>query len=172
MASPLPPLGAQQGSSPYPFPLPFPSPFPNPATGSNLGPSPVPNALGQLGNTAPSPFSQLLSTGLTPNFTTFTSAPAPAAPYGNGLINTFAAGSNAGAGSKNRIGEDNLDDVVRGLEESEEMIARAQEVLSEIQRLESGLFGGGERTEGMQIGLGGVPKLEGGSGAGSPVHDD
>lgn len=65
--------------------------------------------------------------------------------------------------------EVDLDDVSRAIGEVLRMLNRAEEVLREIGRLEGGLFERGEggsgsgsgRSEGMELGIGGVPKLEG-----------
>jgi hypothetical protein len=58
--------------------------------------------------------------------------------------------------------EVNLEDMSRALGEVGRMLERAEEVLREIGRLDGGFFG--EEREGMQLGLEGLPRLQGGAG--------
>ena len=127
------------------------------------------NVYSQLaGSSSNSPFPFPLPSGATPGPSGLTvggipSGTGPNAPHvSSNLAFSHPPASSTGAGRR----RDNVTvaDVLRGMDEAERLLDRAIEVGNELKRLEAGVFdetAGDELPEGLQMGMGGLPKLEG-----------
>ena len=107
-------------------------------------------------------------TGLTP-IPSLTSIPSGGLGglHGVGSSSGPAGGVQTGDGRSIRTGdkgdkaESSIEEVKKGLQDFSMLLDRAMSTLEEIRRVESGLFDKAEgRSEGMQIGMGGLTKLE------------
>ena len=146
----------------------------------SVGSVPLPNGLNQLEGFSPFNFKTPLSSNpLAPGINGAPVGSQTQQQHGTSIVPTFPrhvqglSWTNAtqylppASSTGDRSRTEGYADLVRGIGEAERMVLRAREVLAEIRPLQDGVFGevddGSGGSEGMELGLGGMPKLEGGS---------